>query len=103
MSATAGCYVGYWSYSEHWKAADSTLGEEHQIDFPAKDALALTEDALRGDGILFEVQPDNSIVTLWRPADPDTPGGFFQSLFGVTRQYRYEMSVVSEGSHKSKI
>jgi hypothetical protein len=103
MSAIAGCYVGYWSYSEHWQAADSALGEEHQIDFAPKDALSLTEDALRGDGILFEVQPDNSIIPLWRPADPNIPGGFFPSLFGVKRQYRYEISIVPEGSHKSKI
>ncbi|MGH7935106.1 MAG: hypothetical protein ACREQN_18340 [Candidatus Binataceae bacterium] len=103
MSALAGCYVGYWTYTEHYNAADSALGEEHVINFAPKDALALTEDALRGDGILFEVQPDSSIITLWRPADPDTPGGLFQSLFGTTRQYRYEISIVPEGSRQSKI
>lgn len=103
MSALAGCYVGYKTYSEHWSAADSELGEEHQVKYPVKDARQLTEDALRGDGILFEVQPDNSIITLWRNADVNTPTGWLPMLVGTKPRYRYEIHFIPEGSRKSKI
>jgi hypothetical protein len=101
MALFAGCYVQTWGYTTHTSFQDSVLGEEHEVNFAAHDALLLTEDALRGDGILFEVKSDNSLVTLWRKADQ--PAGFFQSLVGVTPRYRYEIQVVSQGSHKSKI
>ena len=103
LSASAGCFVGQKAYSEHYSAADTALGEEHGVNFPAADALSLTEDALRGDGILFELQPDNSIVTLWRPAGIKTPTGWFPLVMGVKPQYRYEIHVTPQGSRKSKI
>jgi hypothetical protein len=103
LSVSAGCYVGYKSYTEHYTAADTALGEEHEVNYPASDALQFTQDALRGDGILFELQPDNTIVTLWRPADINTPTGWLPNLMGVKPKYRYEIQIVSEGSHKSKI
>jgi len=102
-STLAGCYVGYKTYTEHYTAADTALGEEHLVNYPATDALSLTEDALRGDGILFELQPDNSIVTLWRDADINTATGFFHMIVPVEPRYRYEIQVAPEGSHKSKI
>jgi len=101
LSPFAGCYVA--SYTEHYSAPDTALGEEHEINFAATDARQLTEDALRGDGLLFEVQPDNSIVTLWRNADINTPTRLLPTLMGVQPRYRYEIQVVSEGSRKSKI
>ncbi|MGH7972739.1 MAG: hypothetical protein ACREIC_28835 [Limisphaerales bacterium] len=102
MSLLAGCYVGLWGASEHWNAADSALGEEHEINFPVHDTYLLTQDALRGDGILFEVGPNNSLMTLWRNAD--TKVGFMQSVVGVEQpRYRYDIQVTPEGSHKSKI
>jgi len=103
LSALAGCYFGAKTYTEHWKAADTALGEEHEVNYAAGDTLQLTEDALRGDGILFEVQPDDSIVTLWRPADINTPTSWFPLVVGVQPRYRYEIQVTPEGSHKSKI
>ncbi len=103
LSATAGCYVGYKTYTEHYTAADTALGEEHIVNYPALDALQLTEDALRGDGIFFEVQPDNSIVTRWRPADINTPTGWFPMIMGEQPRYRYEIQAVPETSHRSKI
>jgi len=103
VSAGAGCYVGYKHYTEHYVAADTALGEEHVVDYPVADALQLTEDALRGDGILFEVQPDNSIVTSWRPADINTPIRWFPLIIGETPRYRYEIQAVPETSHRSKI
>jgi hypothetical protein len=101
ISLLAGCYVGFWGTSEHWSTADSALGEEHEINFPVHDAYLLTQDALRGDGILFEVGPDNSLITLWRNAD--TKVGFMQNMIGVQPRYRYEIQVIPEGSQKSKV
>jgi hypothetical protein len=103
LSAGAGCYVGYKHYTDHYIAADTALGEEHVIDYPVADALQLTEDALRGDGILFEVQPDNSIVTIWRPATVNAPKRWFPLIISQTPRYRYEIQVVPETSHRSKI
>src|ERR1700730_16015965 len=68
ISLLAGCYAGLWGASEHWNTADAALGEEHEVNFPVHDTYLLTQDALRGDGILFEVGPDNSLITLWRDA-----------------------------------
>jgi hypothetical protein len=101
ISLLTGCYVGFWGTSEHWSTADSALGEEHEINFPVHDAYLLTQDALRGDGILFEVGPDNSLITLWRNAD--TKVGFMQNMMGVQPRYRYEIQVIPEGSQKSKV
>ncbi|HZO83102.1 MAG TPA: hypothetical protein VFB33_15515 [Candidatus Binataceae bacterium] len=101
VSLLAGCAVGWWGYSEHWSAADAALGEEHEVNFPAHDTFLLTQDALRGDGILFEVEPNNSLATLWRNAD--TKVGFMEGMLGVQPRYRYEVQVVPEGSHKSKV
>ncbi len=101
LSAFAGCYVGYRHQTEHWTAADTTLGEEHQVAYSQSATYQLIEDALRGDGILFEVQPDNSIITLWRNADIDTPSGWF--IINVHPRYRYEIQAVAEGSHKTRI
>lgn len=101
FSLLAGCAVGWWGYSEHWSSADAALGEAHEVNFSAHDTLLMTEDALRGDGILFEVGPNSTLSTLWRNAD--TKVGFFQSLMGVQPRYHYEIQVIPEGSHKSKI
>jgi len=103
LSAGAGCYVGYKHYTEHYAAADTALGEEHIVDYPVPEALQLTEEALRGDGILFEVQPDNSIVTSWRPADVNTPVRWFHLMMSQSPRYRYEIDAVPENAHRSKI
>jgi hypothetical protein len=101
MSLLAGCYVGLWGVNEHWNTADSALGEEHEVNFPAHDTYLLTQDALRGDGILYEVGPNNSLMTLWR--DTDTKVGFMQNMVGIQPRYRYEIQVTPEGSQKSKV
>jgi len=82
-------------------ADDIAVGEQHEMPFPADQALELVEDVLRGEGILFDVMPDKSIITLWKPAD-NRPG-FFSSLGGMKPQYRYEIVVVPEGGAKSNI
>ena len=103
FAALAGCYFGYTASVEHYSALDSALGEEHAVNYSAADALSLTQDALRGDGIFFEVQPDNSIVTSWRDGDPDIQGGWFAALSGKRPRYRYEITAIPEGSQRSKI
>jgi hypothetical protein len=103
LSAFAGCYVGYRQQTDHWSSADTALGEEHEVPYDKTTALELTQDALRGDGILFERQPDNSIVTLWRNADIDTTTGWFPNMMGVEPRYRYEIEAVAEGSRKTRI
>lgn len=103
LSAFAGCYVGYRHQTEHWTAADTALGEEHEVAYPQNDATRLIEEALRGDGILFEVQPDGSIITLWRNADINTPTNWFPLIIGVQPRYRYEIQAISAGSRKTRI
>jgi hypothetical protein len=101
ISLVAGCSVAFWGTTEHWSTADAALGEEHQIDYPAHDTYILTQDALRGDGILYEVGPDNSLQTLWRNTEAKV--GFMQNMMGVQPRYRYDIQVTPEGSQKSKI
>jgi hypothetical protein len=103
LSAFAGCYVGTRHQAEHWTAADTTLGEEHEIPYPQATARELTEDALRGDGILFERQPDDSIITMWRNADFNTPSSSFSLFVNTPPRYRYEIQILPEGDRKSKI
>jgi hypothetical protein len=93
-----GCYAGVWGGTAH---ADVAVGEVHEMPFPADQTVELVEDVLRGEGILFDMLPDKSIVTLWKPAD-NVPG-FFHSMAGMKPQYRYEISVVGEGGSRSKI
>ncbi len=97
----SGCFFNYWAYATHGGGTDTAVGEAHVVDYPVSDTYSLVEDVLRGEGILFDPQPDYSLTTLWKHADnqPDFLGG----LVGVQPRYRYEISVVPEGSAKSKI
>jgi hypothetical protein len=103
LSLAGGCYAGYYHETEHWKAADTALGEEHQVDFGVQEARELTQDALRGDGLLFEVQPDDSIETLWRDADLHTTTSWFPLIAGTEARYRYEIQFVPEGNRRTRI
>jgi len=72
------------------------------MDFSQQQTFLLTEDALRGDGILFDTIPNNqNIITLW--SDINIPVGIISSLAGNLPRYRYEVQIVSEGSNRSKI
>ena len=103
LATVAGCFFGHSTTVEHYSGADSALGEEHETSYAAADAVQFTEDALRGDGILFEVQPDSSVITLWREADGNTSSGWLPKLMGQHPRYRYEIQVVPESSQRSKI
>ncbi len=93
----AGC-AWFWTPPSR---ADTAVGEQHEAAFPADQTLELVEDVLRGEGMLFDVQPDKTIVTLWKPAD--NPPGFFSSMAGMKPRYRYEITVIPEGGSKSRI
>jgi hypothetical protein len=80
---------------------DVAIGEQHEVPYPADQTLDLVEGVLRGEGILFDVLPDNSIVTLWKPAD--NAAGFFHSLVGMKPRYRYEITIIPEGGSRSKV
>src|SRR5579885_2375898 len=83
-------------------ASEVTLGEEHVVNFGDHQALLLTEDALRGDGVLFEVAPSSlGLTTLW--SDINKPVSIISSLAGNLPRYRYEVQVVPLGSSRSKI
>lgn len=101
MSAVAGCYVGYQHETEHWTEADTALGEEHDVPYDRDQTRQYIQDALRGDGILFEVQPDNSIITLWRNADQQTATNWL--IVSTPSRYRYEIQFVPEGTRRTKI
>ncbi len=97
----AGCYAGYFANHAAGGDTEAATGEQHDVPYNAHDAFLLTEDVLRGEGILFEVQPDDKLVTLWR--DADTPAGMLGSIVGKHPQYRYEISVVPQGTRRSRI
>ena len=101
MSAVAGCYVGYHHETKHWTEADTALGEEHDVPYDQDQTRQYMQDALRGDGILFEVQPDNSIITLWHNADQQAATSWL--VITTPSRYRYEIQFVPEGSHRTKI
>jgi hypothetical protein len=82
-------------------ANDMALGEQHEINYPAHDAFLIVQDALRGDGILFEVQNANTLFTYWKDVDANV--SFFASLMGRIPRYRYEIEVIPDGSHRSRI
>jgi hypothetical protein len=103
MSAAAGCYVGYHHETEHWTAADTALGEEHTVPYDTDEARQLMQDTLRGDGLLFEVQPDDSILTLWRNADLHTETSWFPLMAGTQPRYRYEIEFVPIASRQTRI
>lgn len=97
----AGCTSGYWAYNAVGGGTDAAMGEQHDVGYPANDAFLLTQDSLRGDGVLFEVKPDDKLVTLWR--DADVPVGLWGGLIGVHPRYRYEIEVIPKGVRRSRI
>jgi hypothetical protein len=97
VGCIAGCFISHATSG----GADATTGEEHDVPYSSHDSFLLTQDVLRGDGILFEVQPDDKLVTLWR--DADTQAGMLGSIVGVHPQYRYEIAVVPQGERRSRI
>jgi len=89
-----GCYA----------AGDSTgpaEGEQHDYPYTVNDTFLLTQDVLREEGILFEVKPDDKLVTLWK--DADTGAGILGSIVGKHPQYRYEIEIVETSPRTSRV
>jgi hypothetical protein len=101
MLLVAGCYAGYAANQAAGGSTDAALGEQHDVPYSSHDAFLLTEDVLRGEGVLFETKPDDKLVTLWR--DADMHAGVLGDLVGVHPQYRYEIEVVPQGPRRSRI
>jgi hypothetical protein len=98
----AGCYFApYFANRAEGGGTDAAVGEQHDLPYSVNDSFLLTQDVLRGEGILFEAKPDSKLVTLWK--DADTHAGTLGSLVGVHPQYRYEVEVVPNGDHRSRI
>ncbi len=97
LAPLPGCFGRYWTHSDN----DVAVGEEHEVDFADDQAFVMTQDVLRGQGVLFDRQPQHKIVTHWKLADK--PEGTLSNLVGNVAQYRYEIKIVSEGSRRSKI
>jgi hypothetical protein len=76
-------------------------GEQRDLPYTAHDSFLLTQDVLRGEGILFEVKPDDKLVTLWK--DADVGAGMLGSLVGKHPQYRYEIEVVPLSGRSSRV
>jgi hypothetical protein len=95
MLLIAGC-----SYSASG-GGGSAEGEQHDLPYTAHDSFLLTQDVLRGEGILFEIKPDDHLVTLWK--DADVGSGVLGSLVGRHAQYRYEIEVVPLTDRTSRV
>src|SRR6266404_7177836 len=101
MLLAVGCYAGYFANRAAGGGTDAATGEQHDVPYSSHDSFLLTQDVLRGEGVLFEVQPDDKLTTLWR--DADTQSGVLGSIVGVHPQYRYEIAVVPQGARRSRI
>src|SRR5208337_3916336 len=98
----AGCYFApYFANRAAGGGTDTAEGEQHDVPYNVNDSFVLTQDVLRGEGVLFEVKPDDKLLTLWK--DADTGAGLLGSLVGVHPQYRYEIEVVPNGDRSSRI
>ena len=94
MVMLAGCFFA----SSGTGAAE---GEQRDLPYTAHDSFLLTQDVLRGEGVLFEVKPNDALVTLWK--DADTGPGVLGSLVGKHPQYRYEIEVVPITDRSSRV
>jgi hypothetical protein len=94
-------YAPYYANRAAGGGTDAAVGEQHDLPYTANDSFLLTQDVLRGEGILFEVKPDNHLVTLWK--DADVGPGVLGSLVGKHPQYRYEIEVVPLTARSSRV
>ena len=88
----AGCFAN--------SGGNTAQGEQHDVPYPVNDSFVLTQDVLRGEGILFEVNSDDKLTTLWKDADKGP--GMLGSLVEHPR-YRYEIEVVPNSARTSRI
>lgn len=101
LVAMAGCMAAYAPYGAAGGGSEAAQGEQHDTPYPARDTFVMTQDVLRGEGVLFEVRPIDHIVTDWRPADQGP--GLWGSMVGVDPRYRYNIEIVPTGERTSRI
>jgi hypothetical protein len=98
----AGCYYApYYANRAAGGGTDAAVGEQRDYPYTANDSFLLTQDVLRGEGILFEVKPEDKLITLWK--DADVGPGALGSLVGKHPQYRYEIEVVPLTARTSRV
>jgi hypothetical protein len=98
----AGCtYVPYYANRAAGGGTDAAEGEQHDVPYTVNDSFVMTQDVLRGEGILFTVEPNDKLTTLWK--DADVGPGVLGSLVGKHPQYRYEIEVVEINPRSSRI
>jgi hypothetical protein len=98
----AGCYYApYYANRAAGGGTDAAIGEQRDYPYAVNDSFLLTQDVLRGEGILFEVKPEDNLVTLWK--DADVGPGILGSLVGKHPQYRYEIEVVPLTARSSRV
>ncbi len=98
----SGCYYApYYANRAEGGGTDAAVGEQRDFPYTANDTFVLTQDVLRGEGILFEVKPEDKLVTLWK--DADVPVGVLGDLVGKHPQYRYEIEVVPLSPRTSRV
>ena len=94
-------YAPYYANRAAGGGTDAAQGEQRDLPYAANDSFLLTQDVLRGEGILFEVKPDDKLITLWK--DADVGPGVLGSLVGKHPQYRYEIEVVPLTARTSRV
>ncbi len=97
----AGCAALYAPYGAAGGGSEAAQGEQHDTPYTAQETFVMTQDVLRGEGVLFEVRPEDHVVTNWRPAHINT--SVFGSLVGLNPQYRYVIEIVPTGTRTSRI
>lgn len=98
----AGCYYApYFANRAAGGGTDAAEGEQHDYPYTVNDTFVLTQDVLREEGILFEVKPEDKLVTLWK--DADLGPGILGSMVGKHPQYRYEIEVVQLTDRSSRL
>jgi hypothetical protein len=97
-----GCYYApYYANRAAGGGTEAAVGEQHDLPYTAHDSFLLTEDVLRGEGVLFEVKPEDKLVTLWK--DADVGPGLLGSLVGKDPRYRYEIEIVPLTERSSRV
>ena len=100
LAAMLALFPGCVSYEIH-NDQETAVGEEHEVPYAGEQTFVMTQDVLRGDGVLFDVKPEQHIETLWKKAE--VPVGIFSSVMGNLPEYRYEIAIADDGPRRSKI
>ena len=97
-----GCYYApYYVAASEGRGTEASTGEDHEVDAPASNSFVMAQDVLRGEGILFEVKPNNTLDTVWR--DAGLPVSGMANFMGVKPEYRYEIRTIEVSPNRSRV